>query len=267
MGAGPEHLLSCGLLDALQSAGSTPRAVVVDVDTGRVGGEVLSTFAMLAQIASHVESALRDDALPLVSSGNCISSVGTATGIARAMNATPAVVWFDAHADFNTPESTTSGFLDGMAAAILTGRAWRSMTETLDGFRPVVERHLLFAGVRDIDAGEAALLKASRVARMPAGSPPSAIAAAVVGNAPASPLYFHIDLDVVDAADGAANSYASSGGLSSNDLVSVVETVSARRRVAAAALTAYDPTCDTDGRIARLAISVAAALVTRAKGA
>ena len=65
------------------------------------------------------------------------------------------VLWFDAHGDFNTPETTTSGFLDGMALAAVTGRCWTGLTRAIPGFTPVPESNVTAIGVRDLDEGEA----------------------------------------------------------------------------------------------------------------
>ena len=68
--------------------------------------------------------------------------------------------------------------------------------------------------------------------------------------------YLHIDLDVLDTSEGRANRFAAPGGLSAGQLEWAVEMVFRRCAVAAAAITAYDPALDEDGRMARAALRV-----------
>jgi len=56
------------------------------------------------------------------------------------------VIWFDAHADFNTPETSPSGFLDGMALAILTGQCWLRLAERLEAFTRMPEQNIIQIG-------------------------------------------------------------------------------------------------------------------------
>ena len=72
---------------------------------------------------------------PLVLAGNCNAAVGVVAGLGPGA----AVLWCDAHADFNTPETTTGGFLDGMGLATVTGRCWTSMAARVPGFVPVAK--------------------------------------------------------------------------------------------------------------------------------
>jgi arginase family enzyme len=80
---------------------------------------------------------------PLVLAGNCNTAVGTLSG------ADPeglGVVWFDAHGDFNTPETTTTGFIDGMGLAIAVGHCWKAMARGVSGFSPVLEENVVIGG-------------------------------------------------------------------------------------------------------------------------
>jgi arginase len=80
----------------------------------------------------------------------------------------------------------------------------------------------------------------------------------------ASRTYLHIDLDVLDTSVGGANGFAAAGGLSAQQLEWAVEMVFRRSAVAAAALTAYDPGLDEDGRMARAASRVIATVARSA---
>jgi arginase len=94
--------------------------------------EIRTAFELNRVVAERVRDAREAHALPVVLAGNCMTAVGTLAGL----GGTPAVLWFDAHGDFNTPETTASGFLDGMALAMLTGRCWANLTRTVHCFQP-----------------------------------------------------------------------------------------------------------------------------------
>jgi arginase len=194
-----------------------------------------------------------DRAFPIVLAGNCGSSLGTVSGVRAATpndSSDIGVIWLDAHADFNTSETTATGFLDGTVLAALTGRGWHTLTASIPGFRPVSDAHVVLVGARDIDAGEEQLLAASRVmrveaARMEADGARAALDSALTELARrVSRVYLHIDLDVHDPSEAQANQYAVPGGLAARTVRELVRVVAERFSIVAAALTAYDPTCD-----------------------
>ena len=156
----------------------------------------------------------------------------------------------DAHADFNTPETTTTGFLDGTGLAALTGRCWQALTATIPGYRPVSDAHVVLVGARDVDPGEERELASSRVMRVEAarmqadGAAPALRSALTELARHVSRVYLHIDLDVHEPSEAQANQYAVPGGLSASTVRDLVRLVSERFSIAAAALTSYDPTCD-----------------------
>jgi arginase len=104
------------------------------------------------------------------------------------------VVWLDAHGDFNTPAITITGYLGGMALAMLTGCA-PELDCALLGLRPVADGDVVLADARDLDPAERDALAASRVRRVPAD--PDIIGAAVAELGRRS-VYLHVDVDVID---------------------------------------------------------------------
>lgn len=200
-------------------------------------------------------------ALPVVLAGNCVSAVGTLAGLGPEP---VGVLWFDAHGDFNTSETTTGGFLDGMALAIATGYCWRPLAGTIAGFRPVSERRVTLVGTRDLDPAEAGRLRESGIAVVE----PAAVAERLPARLAAlrsegTGVYLHVDLDVLDPGEGRANGYAVPGGLTLPGLVAALAAAGALP-VRAVAFTAYDPGADPAGRIAAAAAQCLAAVVRAA---
>jgi arginase len=259
MGAGPERLLEAGIQRALTDAGHTVHAQMAELPAGSWQSEIQTSFELMRMLASGVAMAREAGRLPIVLAGNCNTAVGTIAGLGGDVG----VAWFDAHADFNTPETTTTGFLDGTALAVITGRCFTQLTRTVPGFTRVPDTRVCLIGTRDIDPLEAEVLSGSAVELVAPSDVRSSLprALARVGEH-VERVYVHIDLDVLDAGVASANSYAVAGGLSVEDVEFAVSAIARQFIIAAITLSAYEPDADADGRAAAAAIR----LVTHAAG-
>src|SRR2546430_12419684 len=142
MGLGPTLLLADDRLrSAIASDGWTPVADVVPPPDERLP-EVARTMEVVRRLAAAVREAVGAGAFPLVLAGNCNSCLGTVAGVG---GESLGVVWFDAHADFDTPEDNVSGYLDVMALAMLTGTGWRAQRERVPGLTAIPERNVVLA--------------------------------------------------------------------------------------------------------------------------
>jgi arginase len=221
--------------------------------------EVARIFALDRRLALRVAAARADAAFPLVLAGNCCSGLGTVAG-----SGARGVAWFDAHADFDTPDDNLSGFTDVMGLAILTGSGWRALRETIPGFAAVEESDVVLAGVRDLEPYQRARLAASAVRTVPGAFEPAALANALDRvHESVTRVYLHVDLDALDAGVGRANAYAAPGGPSLTGLLAGIDAVFDRFEVVAAALTSYDPREDRDGAIADAARRIAVRIAER----
>ena len=151
----------------------------------------------------------------------------------------PSIVWLDSHGDFNTWETTPSGFLGGMPLAMLTGRGDQGMMEAV-GLEPISDQRVLLSDGRDLDPEERELVAASGIRHMEG----------VIGVPyvlPDGPLYLHIDTDIIDSRLAPAFLYAAKGGPSPEGLRSVIDGVLASGRVVAISITAsWDAAKDED---------------------
>jgi arginase len=259
MGRGPEHLVEAGIRDSLQSRGYEVHAHTIDSDVD-VPSEIMVAVDLARGLAERVGASRRNGHFPLVLAGRCMSALGAVAGLGSDRTG---VVWFDSHGDFNTPETSRSGMLDGMAGAVIAGRCWSGVAATIPGFVPVSESRYVLVGARDLDPAEAELLESSAITLIPsdelrAGGPH--LAADSLSDT--SEVYVHVDLDVLDPDRvGRANPYAAPGGLDVSDVVAVVGAVADRYDIAAATLSAYDPSFDGDGRVAEAAMAIANEIV------
>lgn len=152
MGQGPRRFVDHGAPAVLEELGlqidlrwvqRPERPAKLDHETG-------NAFAVQAALADEIADAIEAEEFPLVLGGNCSTILGAIGGAPVSTG----LVFCDAHADANTPETTTSGFLDGMPVAVASGRAWQNMAHQIPGFAPLPDRHVLLVGQRSIDSDE-----------------------------------------------------------------------------------------------------------------
>jgi arginase len=258
MGRGPERLVERGLVARLAGHGHEVAVETIAIADSVPPLEAGAALQLNRLIADRVREAVASGAFPVVLAGNCNTAVGTIAGLAP--DAT-GVAWFDSHGDLNTPETTGSGFFDGMALAMVTGRCWSKLSACIPGFRAVPDEHVVLAGARDLDPPERELLAASGIQlvtaaalkRVGGGELERAISA-LAGRV--RRVYLHIDLDVLDREEARANQFAAAGGPTVDELALVVQLIGSRLPIAAVAVTAYDPSFDPEDRAAGAAIAL-----------
>jgi arginase len=216
--------------------------------------EVGASMDVVRATAAVVREVVTAGGFPLVLAGVCSSALGVVAGLGSPADL--GVVWFDAHGDFNTPETTPTGFFDGMPLAMLTGAGWAGLRAGVDGLRPVAEENVVLVGARDFDRPEEERLERSRVTWVHPGDPLDPALDALANRV--QDVYVHVDLDVLDPSQGRANRYRCPGGPTAEEVASAVAQVARRFTVRAAALTAYEPVYDPERRI-----PVAATLIAR----
>jgi arginase len=140
---------------------------------------------------------------PVVLSGDCTTALGTVAGLQRA-GSVAGIVWFDAHGDVQTLETTASGYIGGLPLRMLVGYRPELIAARL-GLRPVPEQQVLLVGARDLDPPEISYLDSAQMRRAEVGGLDRAVL-------PDGPLYLHIDLDVINPAQLAGLRYPAPGG-------------------------------------------------------
>ena len=260
MGAGPERL---GPLveEHLRAAGHDVALHWIEPESGAGGNppvEIRTAFELMRALAGKVRAATDGGRFPLVLAGNCNTAAGTVGGLGEGTG----IAWFDSHADLNTPETTPTGFLDGMSLSIALGHCWKPLAATIPGFHPVADHDVLLLGARDFDPPEIEFLETSGVThlspeRMRAGLEPALAAWPARGRG----IYVHLDLDVLDPSEGRANVFAAPNGPTLEEMRTTLRALGQHAKIRAAAITAYDPSYDEDGRVARAALALVDALV------
>jgi arginase len=159
----------------------------------------------------------------VVVSGDCVASLAVLAGVQGA-GAPLGLVWFDAHADFHTEQTTTSGYLGGLPLAKAVGRGDRTLPDGL-GLEPLPEASVTLVGARDLDPPEVAALADSAVRRVPLDE--------LVPALPDGRVVVHVDLDVVDPDRLPGVRFPAPGGPGQGEVVEAVRSVLAARRVVA----------------------------------
>ena len=250
MGRGPFHLVKNGALDSVGEIIDDVESVVVEYQA-EVPIEVETTFGLHREISREVRTSLERGQFPLVLAGNCNSTVGAIGGVG---NPEIALLWFDGHGDFNTPETTTTGFMDGMPVAMVIGACWHALTSSIPGFRALPERQVALVGSRELDEAERDRLEKSEIQLVTSNSirelgPKGALAPVLHDwSGQVEDVYVHIDMDVHDPTLAPVNSYQPPGGPSPEEVQSCVRHVSEQFQIVGASVTAYDPDCDRDAK-------------------
>lgn len=113
-------------------------------------------------LAQKVVQVLEADEIPLVLGGDHSIAIGSISGFSsycRGRNETPGLIWFDAHADMNRPETTPSGNIHGMPLAVVLGYGAPELVN-VQGFSPKLQPEFcVHVGARDVDPGERELIR------------------------------------------------------------------------------------------------------------
>lgn len=142
----------------------------------------------LNKLRAAVLDAIGEGIAPLLAVNTCSGSLAT---LPAAVTAIPdlKILWIDAHGDFNTPETTGSGYLGGMVLAAVCG-LWQS------GHGADVDpTQIIIAGIRDIDEQERRLLEVAGVKLLPPSSTNAEAVLPLLGN---SPVWIHVDWDSLE---------------------------------------------------------------------
>jgi len=213
------------------------------------------TAGLHESLARAVTGAIRGGDRPVSIAGDCCAALGMLAGLQRA-GVEPGLIWLDAHGDFNTPETTPSGFLGGMPLAWAVGDGDRSLADALE-LRPLPASNVLLADARDLDPGERERVADSDLTHL------GDVRALVDHPLPTGPLYVHLDTDVVDPTGAPAMNYPAPGGPSAAAVHEVFEHLAATGRVAAVSMSTWNPELDAADVSERVCMALLDTLLRR----
>ena len=209
--------------------------------------------ALYSSLADKVTEVLLAGNRPVVIAGDCCTAIGVTAGIQRA-SLDPIVIWLDAHGDFNTWETSPSGFLGGMPLAMLVGRGEQTLLDSLR-MKPLREEHVIISDGRDLDPDEREALMNSKVTHLQD-------ATQLLEHAlPDAPIHVHFDTDVIDASEAPAMSYPSLGGPSAEDLLRVFRYLAGTGNVQVVSMGSWNPALDPQLHTQNLCMRVLNSLI------
>jgi arginase len=216
------------------------------------GGKPQKRIAALSRaLADAVHETRLQGRFPLIIGGDCMTSIGVVAGLQREQEDV-AILWFDAHGDFNTWETTPSRYLGGMPLAMLVGRGDQTIVKGAGIAEPVSERAVILADARDLDPGEAEALATSEVIHLPN------VKRLLSHPYRHLPIYVHLDVDVIDPAEMPAVDFPTPHGPNVEMMTRILSqgVVRAEQYISGMTLTALNVAKDVDGRCVDTAIEL-----------
>lgn len=261
MGRGPLHI-------------QEHRPAVANVDVretlvelpGEVHPELRTAFDLQRLVADAVATARGQGQFPCVIAGNC--NVGAIGAVAGVKSSEVGLLWFDAHDDCETPETTTSGFVDGMGLAILTGQCFAKLLSTITHTQPLRGDRVVLLGARDVSPGASQNLARAGIQRLSVdalrGTQALSEALLRLRAHGVRQLVIHIDLDVLDPdAIAPANSYAVQHGLFVDEVVQIIRQAHEHCEIVSASIASFDPACDVNHKMLGTAVALMREIVDR----
>ncbi|MDE2483212.1 MAG: arginase [bacterium] len=202
------------------------------------------------ELAGLVERSIVDGGLPIVLGGDHSIAMGTLAGLTRARTAAPGVIWIDAHADINSPESSPTGNVHGMPLwfALKNGYALPQTTVQI--------------GLRDVDEIEKRLLRESGVRAFSMtdvdklGMPRVMEEAVAIAGAGGRPIHMSFDMDGIDPSEAPGTGTPVKGGLSYREAHLAMEIAHESGRLRSMEMVEINPILDTRNQTAALAVGL-----------
>lgn len=270
---GPSALRLAGLNAKLQAMGylvkdlgNVPVAQQENTPEGPDNAKYLTPIANICErLAVTVAEALRAGQFPLVLGGDHSVAVGTVAGVSKAFNDRGekiGLIWIDAHADMNTPESSPSGNVHGMPLACCLGHGPKELTDIF-GYAPkVAGRNVVLIGLRDVDQRERIMVRESGVTAFTMRDLDElglravmerAVAAATDGTAG---FHLSFDMDAVDPDEAPGVGTPVRGGMTYREAHLAMETICDSTHMVSMEIVEVNPVLDDANRTALLGVEL-----------
>jgi arginase len=226
---------------ALAIASDLPKSATTILEVPAEAGESLGSgvrrLSSLLQVRSGIAEALGEAPDPfLLVGGDCGVALA---GVSAVAGPDLAVVWLDAHADLNAPDTSSSGAFHGMVLRAILGEGAEDLRLPIGA---VTADRAVLAGARELELQEELYVAATGIRLVDVASldDPEDLADAVAATG-AARVYIHVDLDVLDPGELGALTHPVPFGLTTAQLVNAIKAVRARLPLAGASLTEFSP--------------------------
>jgi arginase len=252
MGAAPATLRRAGLVRSLNVTDDfgdvSIRPLLGDVIEGRVKN--FTHFKESSLGVYNVARGVEADSV-IVLGGECSETVGIMAGLAERFGGRPGMLWMDAHGDFNTPETSPSGYIGGMCLAMAAGRGPRSGLGPSEA--PLTDERLVHMGSRALDPPEEQAFASSPVKLVTArelkkiGAAGAAKSAVRYLEENSDWIACHLDVDVMDPTQIPAVNYPTPGGITVEEASTVLKTLVRSDKMRLLEVAAYNSSLDREG--------------------
>ena len=266
---GPDAMRAAGLLRMLRSTGLD----VIDAGNLNLKNQAISSCATgsvcnlravrdsLELVAIKVSEIVCSGRIPLVLGGDHSVAIGSLAGIARHYRSL-GLLWYDAHGDSNTPETSPSGYIQGMPVAASLGAGHPELI-AVGGYKHKIRpEHVVLVGVRDLDAGEKKFLREKKIKIYTSEDMYRSGSAAVMEEAVAylssrcDGIHLSCDLDVLDPREASGVGTPVAGGMPLAQHLEAMRCLASHKVVTSAEFVELNPLLDKDGRTIEAAIAM-----------
>ncbi len=271
---GPQAIRDRQLIDKLRGAGLDAVDMGDIVSTKRAllepGDPQLPYMAEIAsncsQIASKVETCIKDGSKPVVIGGDHSVNLGAFSGAAAATSNAMGMIYIDAHGDMNTPQSSLSHNIHGMHLASLMGFGPAVMTNLYQPGTKLAKENLVHIAASDLDQAEIELIKQENLQAFTMldllkdglGSLFS-----IIDNLckRVDQIWVSVDLDAIDTVYAPGVGIPNQGGLTYREISAITGYIGQNCNVAGLDVVEYNPNFDQDHKTAELAIEIIAKIL------
>ena len=221
--------------------------------------------ATCQRLATLVGETLARGSLPLVLGGDHSVAIGTVSGVSqyfREQGRRAGLIWLDAHADMNTPESSPSGNVHGMPLACIAGMGPAELSE-LFGYKPKIDpRNIVIVGLRDVDQMERPHVRESGVRAFTMrdiderGLRPVMEDAIRLASDGTAGFHLSLDMDFVDPKDAPGVGTPVRGGVTYREAHLAMEMICDSRNMVSMEVVEVNPVIDEVNRTADLAVEL-----------
>lgn len=199
-------------------------------------------------LAAQVETSIREEAFPLILGGDHSIAMGTLAGLRRGRGEPAALIWFDAHADINSPRTSPSGNVHGMPVY------YAAEASDLDPSRSVL------IGLRDVDSGEKVTIRQLGISAFTMSDIDrlgmEAVIARALDIAKGAHLHVSFDMDCIDPNEAPGVGTPVKGGVTYREAHLALEEIAASNRLGSLEITEINPILDRENKTAILAVEL-----------
>ena len=228
MGRSPEALRRSGLLSVLgPDVVDHGDVSIPPLEKDTLEGQVknLRHFRQASELVLRKAREMASSEFVICLGGECSLTVGALAGLKGVFKGKPGMLWVDSHGDFNTPETSTSGYIGGMCLAMACGRGPK-LGDLIEGERPLLEEErVVHLGARALDKPELELMRGSAMwlvtmeAVVLEGIVEASLQSARHLSDSADWIICHLDIDVLDQRIMPAVNYPTPGGMTEEQVV------------------------------------------------